>query len=137
MERKVDRHLKDKAMDRIDHALGRPVNPMGETYRDHFAIGEGALADEFRASPNWALTGKSGTMLFFSVTDAGREALRDHLRNIGDKHRVYIVSYDGYDMEQVATSASKARYAKYLDLSDVRSDLTFKQFQASARVRLA
>lgn len=28
----VNRYLKDKAMDHIDHALGRPVDPMDETY---------------------------------------------------------------------------------------------------------
>ena len=33
MTRSVNRYLEDKGMDRIDHALGRPVDPMRETYR--------------------------------------------------------------------------------------------------------
>lgn len=34
----VNRYLKDKAMDHIDHALGRPVDPLRESYRNHFYL---------------------------------------------------------------------------------------------------
>jgi hypothetical protein len=75
-------------------------------------------------------------MLCFSVTTEGRKALRQHLRDIGDRHRLYTVSWGGFDMAQIATSRSKARYAKYLNVSDTCPDLTFKDFAATARVRL-
>ncbi|WP_319533384.1 hypothetical protein [uncultured Cohaesibacter sp.] len=32
----VNRSLDDKAMDAIDHALGRPVDPMSESYRNYY-----------------------------------------------------------------------------------------------------
>lgn len=70
---RVNRYLKDKAMDHIDHALGRPVDPMGETYRNHFATGaDGKDAKQFAASSNWEKVGQRDDMAFFAVTDAGR-----------------------------------------------------------------
>ena len=134
---RVNRQLTCQHFDHIDHALGRPVDPMADSHRNHFATAEGALAAGFRASPHWHHDGAMGGMLCFSVTTEGRKALRQHLREIGDRHRLYTVSWGGFDMAQIATSRSKARYAKYLDVSDSAPDLTFKAFAASARVRLA
>ncbi|MCL8000024.1 hypothetical protein M8994_17445 [Brucella sp. 21LCYQ03] len=34
----VNRYLKVKALDLIDHGLGRPTFPLQETYRNYFAI---------------------------------------------------------------------------------------------------
>ena len=134
----VNRYLKDKAMDRIDHALGRPVNPLAETYRDHFCTDlRNPEADEMAASPCWHMGRKlDGGMVYFHVTRHGRETLSKHLKDIGDKNRLFIVSYGGFDMPQVAETHSKARYRKWLDVSDA-CDISFKEFQASARVRLA
>lgn len=133
----VNRYLKDKAMDRIDHALGRPVDPMAEGYRNYFATHEGQIADSFRASPNWQHDGARGSMLYFSVTSAGRRALHDHLREIGDLHRQFAVEWAGLELSVVATTRGKAKYLAYLGASDCDPDLTFKQFCAEARVRLA
>lgn len=36
---RVDRYLENQAMDHIDHALGRPLDPLGETYRNFYATG--------------------------------------------------------------------------------------------------
>ena len=133
----VNRYLKDKAMDRIDHALGRPIDPMAETYRDYFATAaEGAQAAQFRASPHWDQGVIRDDMAWFHVSDDGRAALREHLREIGDPHRLYTITWDGWDMSQVATSRSKARYAKWLSVSD-SYDISFKDFAATAKVRLA
>lgn len=134
---RVDRYLKDKAMDRIHHALGRPVDPMGETYRKYFAAdADGPVAAQMAASPHWRGGRVSDGLHWFYVTDAGRAALRDHLREIGDKHRLYAVTFDGITSTCVATSHAKARYSKWLDWSECR-DITFKDFCRSARVRLA
>ncbi|WP_323009502.1 hypothetical protein [Paracoccus sp. (in: a-proteobacteria)] len=132
----VNRYLKDKAMDRIDHALGRPLNPLAKTYRDHYAAGaDGDIARDMAASPHWKAGGSDGQMQWFFVTREGREALRDHLREIGDRHRLYVVVWDGMEMPCVATSPSKARYRKWLDVSDC-CNVSFKDFCRAARVRL-
>lgn len=140
MSKKVNRFLKDKAMDRIDHALGRPVDPMVEGYRNHFATDSGSeLAKEFDASPYWALHERvvPGGMAFYHVTDEGRAALRRHLKEIGDKHRLYEVTYQGQTETVVAISAAKAKYRLWLSVSDCFQELTFGRFCRAATVRVA
>jgi hypothetical protein len=133
---RVNRSLVDPAMDDIDHALGRPLDPMRESYRNYYAT-DGAQADEMSASPYW-IEGRAGTGLrCFAVSAEGRRALADHLRNIGDPHRAYTVTFDGHASTVIATSPSKARYTKYLDLSDCCPDLTFKDFSRRSSVRRA
>ncbi|WP_319517283.1 hypothetical protein [uncultured Martelella sp.] len=134
----VKRYLKDKHFDHIDHALGRPVDPMGETYRNYFAANaNGDIAREMAASPYWQKSCRDNDIDVFHVTRAGREALRDHLKAIGDQNRLYQITWLGMSTTVVSTSAGKARYAAYLDASGIDQDLTFKKFQAQARVRLA
>ena len=132
----VNRYLDDKAMDHIDHALGRPVDPMGETYRNYFAIdSDCALADQFRSSGHWHERGGVDTISYFTVTKEGRAALADHLKQIGDKNRLYRVWFNGEEMSPViATSHAKARYRKFLEFDDGQ---TFGEFCRSTRVRLA
>lgn len=134
----VNRYLKDKAMDHIDHALGRPVDPLGETYRNYFyVIGDTELRRAFAASPHWRGDGRGGEGEYFYVTDEGRAALAAHLKAIGDKHRRWIVSHSGYETVVVATTAAKARYSYWLDISDIDDSLTFGRFQRQSKVRLA
>lgn len=134
----VNRYLEDKPMDHIDHALGRPVDPRAETYRNYFyVIGDTDLRRAMASSPHWQSAGKTAEGEYFSVTDEGRAALADHLKAIGDKHRRWIVSYAGYQMEVVATTAAKARYSKWLDISDTDDSLTFGAFQRGSKVRAA
>jgi hypothetical protein len=132
----VNRYLRDKAMDHIDHALGRPLDPMAKTYRNYFAIdGDSDLAREFRTSDHWHEGGRDGTMSYFTVTHEGREALAAHLNQIGSKHRLYRVWLNGEEMTPIiATSHAKARYLKFLDFDDGQ---TFGEFCKSTRVRLA
>lgn len=140
MSRQVNRYLEDKAMDHIDHALGRPVDPMIETYRNHFAVdADSKTAKAFEASPFWRRNGKGapGGMAFYHVTDEGRQALAQHLKAIGDKHRIFNVTFDGHTQPVVAESASKARYSLWLDISDCFADLSFKKFCQSVTVRVA
>lgn len=136
----VNRYLKDKAMDRIDHALGRPVWPLRETYRNHFATdAAGVLAVHFACSPHWTLTGQQGEMAFFAVTEMGRNALSEHLETLdeGARHRAYIITFEGYESIIPAKSRSHARYAYWLRVSDSFSELTFGDFIRNSGVRVA
>jgi hypothetical protein len=140
MSKQVNRSLKDKAMDRIDHALGRPVDPTVESYRNYFATDAGSkTALEFEASPHWVRNGK-GTpegLAFYHVTDEGRKALSGHLKEIGDKHRLYDVTYRGQTQAVVAVSGAKTKYSLWLDISDCFCELTFGAFTRAASVRLS
>ena len=134
----VNRYLTNKAMDHIDHALGRPVDPLAHTYRNYFyVIGDTELRRSFASSPHWQSNGTVTNGEYFSVTDAGREALAAYLKSIGDKHRIFIVSWMGYDNEVVAETAAKARYRKWLDISDTDDTLSFRKFCRHCRVRSA
>ena len=130
----VNRYLVDKSMDHIDHALGRPVDPMGATYRNRFVAG-GADADELSMSPHWEEGRRCGEMRYFGVTQAGRQALANHLKAIGDKTRAFEVMFDGRTTRVPAITAAKARYALWLDISDCFSDLTFADFCRRTIVR--
>lgn len=132
----VNRWIADRSMDHIDHALGRPVDPMGATYRNRF-VADGADADELSASPHWEEGRRCGEMRYFEVTQAGRQALADHLKAIGDKTRAFDVTFDGCTIRVPATTAAKARYAFWLDISDCSPDLTFADFCRRVTVRRA
>lgn len=133
----VNRYLKNKAMDAIDHALGRPVDPMGETYRNYFA----ATGYGFQGNPHWVRGKVDGNMAFWHVTKAGRKALANHLRQIGDKHRLYEVTCRLRDNTEpwnvVGTSHGNAKYSSFLDVSDSWPDLTFGEFCRATTCRLA
>jgi len=131
----VNRYLKDKAVDRIDHALGRPVDPMGSTDREYYATDRPDL-DGLIGNPHWRLNTRQGCMQYFVVTNLGRAALRDYLRSVGERTRFYSVRFDDLDLSSVAaTSHGAARYQAYLNLDS--SDLTFGDFCRHSRVRLA
>lgn len=131
----VNRYLKDKAMDYIDHALGRPVDPLGDTYRNYFyVVGDTALRRQMTASPHWWSAGVTNDGEYFEVSDEGRNALAAHLKAIGDRNRKWIVRWGGHDMECVAPSRAKARYIKWLDIRDADCSVTFSRFQRESRV---
>lgn len=136
---RVNRYLRDKDFDHIDHALGRPVDPLGETYRNYFATNtDGAEATAFRASEFWHEDGTRGDMAFFSVAASGRRALAEYLAEIGDPHRAFTVTTTEGERDVVATSHGAARHLVFLDASDVDPDLTFSAFLARVKsTRLA
>ena len=125
----VNRYLDDKTMDHIDHALGRPMWPQRESYRNYFAIDvRSDLAAQFDASPNWELRNVTpDAMGFYSVTDEGRSTLDAYLDG-HDRHRAFLVTYSGVSVLTPAKSAAKARYSVFLDVRDVDPDLTFRDF---------
>ena len=133
----VNRCLKDKAFDRIDHALGRPAWPRRESYRNYFATHAGGdPACEFEASPNWERGGHIGGLTCYRVTDKGRKALADHLAALR-LDNVFVVTFDGYDQIVPAATPSKARYSHFLNVSDTCPDLSFTDFLCRSRVRRA
>lgn len=133
---RINRNLEDAAFDRIDHALGRPLDPGGQTYRNVF-LADGAEAAEMAASDWWRECAWPYGGRLFTVTEAGRAALAAHLLAIGDKHRLFTVTFEGQETEIAATSPRRARYEAWRRLSDVRPRLTFGAFAPMARVRRA
>lgn len=135
----VNRSLKDKALDHIDHALGRPTWPLRESYRNYFATPINSRCGlAFDLSPHWQ-RGKTiqGDMVYFHVTQAGREALAAHLASIG-ADRVYAVSFDGHDERPVtALTRAKARYQRFLEIRDFLPDISFVEFVQRCHVRIA
>ena len=134
---RVNRSLKDKAMDHIDHALGRPADPFQQTHRNYFATDTHSdEAHAFRRSEHWQEQGTQGQMVYFCVTDAGRAALKAYLKQIGDTHREFIVSYDDQDFApRAAKSRNAARYDAFLTLKDGGWLISFRDFCKRARVR--
>lgn len=124
----VNRYLNNNAMDRIDHALGRPLDPTMETYRDFYATGDADLAKEMTASPHWRAGVRGRELRYFHVTDEGRKALARYLREIGDPHRAFTVTFDGYTQTVIAASRDKARYSYFLTVAEVVPDLTFLDY---------
>ena len=134
----VNRYLRDEAMDHIDHALGRPIFPMRESYRNYFATDTRSdLAMEFAHSPHWERCGSRGDMDFFGVTDAGRRALAAHLQTLEKPWRVYAVTFEGETSIVPAHSRAGAKYKLFLQVSDCWPDLTFGQLCRGASVRVA
>lgn len=130
----VNRYLKDKALDLIDHALGRPTFPLKETYRNYFAIdADSDLANNFSKSLNWRKSGQRDDMAYFAVTDLGRHALEDHLKELPD-NKIFVVSYWEWSKIVTAKSRSAARYDVYRDVSDA-SDIAFVDFLKASSVR--
>jgi hypothetical protein len=81
----VNRSLADPNMDDIDHALGRPKNPLGKTYRNYYAANASSpTARRMASSPYWIKTGRNGdTLQVFTVSAAGKRALADYLSTRG------------------------------------------------------
>ncbi|RWO29631.1 MAG: hypothetical protein EOS10_22585 [Mesorhizobium sp.] len=134
----VNRYFVDKHIDHIDHALGRPVWPLRETYRNHFAIdANSAKAAEFDASPHWTKNGQSGDMAFYSVTQLGRQTLADHIASQPDPWQPFLVTFEGHTSIVPERTRGKAKYAYYLIVSDSWSELTFSAFCKRSTVRRA
>jgi len=133
----VNRCLSDKAFDRIDHAIGRPIFPLRDTFRNHFATPDGKLVAHFEASPYWKKTARSGDMAFYSVTAEGRQALASHLESIAMPWRAFHASFDGVSSIVPERTRAKARYAYWLMISDCCPDLTFGDFCRRVSVRNA
>lgn len=132
----VNRYFHDKAIDRIDHALGRPLFPLLETNRNHYAVGvTDLLVIEFSFSADWQRLGEQGTIAFFAVSDAGRRTLDRHLAGLAEPWLGFEISYEGHSWIEAAKSAAQAKYAAFLGLRDSDSELTFGQFCAAVRCR--
>jgi hypothetical protein len=123
-------------MDNIDHALGRPTDPMGETNRNFFGIETGGSdVDEFKADPYWVHTrdfmGTSG----FAVSDAGKTALTRYLKEHWVPPKCFAVTWQGITATVAAKSAGAARYSIWMDCE--WADYSFKDFLKESSVRVA
>jgi hypothetical protein len=123
----VNRYLSDKAMDRIDHALGRPAFPLAESYRNYFNTDPND--ERFVDNLHWRQFAPG----YFAVTRSGREALAAYLIAEGQQPKVYEIALD-YDGERFsrrvpAKSRSAAKYDYWLRVSDT-SDVSFRDFLA-------
>ena len=130
----INRWLCDKAMDRIDHALGRPLYPLRETYRNRYAT-SGPDVEMFEGSLHWEKIGRTGRMVFYGVTAAGRQALADHLATLDEQWRCFEITFDGLTSFIPAKTAGKAKYSLWLSISDCFADLTFGEFCRAATCR--
>ncbi|TIO14013.1 MAG: hypothetical protein E5X86_26545 [Mesorhizobium sp.] len=118
----VNRWFADKAIDYIDHALGRPIYPLRETYRNHFATDANGARDD---------------MAFYSVTQLGRQTLADHIASQPDPWQPFLVTFEGHTSIVPERTRAKAKYAYYLIVSDSWSELTFGTFCKRSTVRRA
>lgn len=135
----VNRYIKDNpALNDVDHALGRPFQPF-DTYRSHYATDCPEQVEEFRKSEWWTEglhNSKLGTMRFFHVTEKGRKALADELKNTEKYGRLYSITSKGHDGENLvmAKSPSQAKYKSYC-AADI-DWMTFVEYCSEIRVRL-
>lgn len=137
----VNRHLENTMMDHMDHALGRPVDPMNRTHftRNYFGTDCEEQGAEFLASGFWEKGRSIAGTTWYHVNDAGRAALASHLKEIGDEHRLFEVTrrpegIESYSESVAAKSHSAARYAFFCDLD---LDVPFVEFCKSTSVRLS
>ena len=133
----VNRTLEDKHFDAIDHALGRPLDPLADTYRDHYCLyADSPERSAFERSAHWTSGRNFCGEVLFKVTQAGRDALAAHLKSIADPWRLYAVTYDGFTAHVSGKTHSDAKYSHYLDVADALSDLSFGEYLKGARCRL-
>ena len=132
----VNRYIKDNPdLDDVDHALGRPFRPY-DTYRDHYATSCPNQKAKMRASEWWNEGGTRDEMTWFFVSDSGRDALADELKDHERYGRLYEISRPGEwsGVLVMAKSRSAARYAAYMQ-ADV--DYSFMEYCRGLTVRLA
>ncbi len=133
----VNRKLDDPAIDHMDHALGRPVWPRRESYRNYYATyTDSPDARHFEASPHWKRSGVAGRMAYYHVTESGREVLAAYLAQ-HDCRRAFVVTFAGHDRIMPARTRSGARYAYFQQISDCLPDLRFGEFLRQSSVRSA
>ncbi|MEL7281330.1 MAG: hypothetical protein AAGK79_13300 [Pseudomonadota bacterium] len=132
----VNRYIKDNpALDDVDHALGRPLNPF-DTYRNHYATDCPDKIAEFEASEWWDVGQNHAGMTFCQVSDVGRKALAQELSKAETYGRRYELTCDRWDGPAyiMAKSPSAAKYAAYIE-ADL--DWPFMEFCEGLRVRIA
>lgn len=76
----VNRTLPDPALDDVDHALGRPRDPLNPP-RNHYALDPSSPEAVRMAHSPWWRRGRSipGGLVYYHVTEAGRSALKEAL----------------------------------------------------------
>lgn len=83
--RRPYRHVADPHMHLIDHALGHPIDPLRETYRNRFVVPLNTdIARHMASSSHWehVTTVNHDQTACYRVTEAGRAALVEHLAEL-------------------------------------------------------
>lgn len=114
----------------MHHALGCPDGRWIKPYRNYYAIdAESSTARRFMRLGRWVkYRDVPGGLSYFSVTPEGIEEVFDWLDNRADRKglRPYVVSSrwvgDHIESTVLAKSPSGARYAYFLEISDVWPD---------------
>lgn len=133
----VNRQIKDNpSLDDVDHALGRPYFPLGDTYRNHYATCCPDQKAAMRASSWWDEGATRDEMTWFHVNDVGRAALNAELSDVETYGRLFEVSRGCVNgcAYVMAKSRSAAKYAAFVE-ADL--DWSFMEFCEGLRVRLA
>lgn len=131
-----NRYTKDNpALDKVDHALGRPFDPFNTT-RSHFATDCPIEILAMSVSDWWSEAREKFGMTYFNVSDVGREALAAELADKSKYGRLFSITSKSYDGEKLifAKSHSQAKYRAWID-ADI--DWSFMDYCKEIRVRLA
>ena len=120
MRKKCNVRIDDKHFQEMHHALGCPWPDeiMGETYRNYFACDlESETSGRMRESSHWSGGSTKFESTCFHVTDAGKSALREYMRQNISTPALYSITYKHHEGENIvsAKSRSAARYAAYLN----------------------
>lgn len=131
-----NRSLEDQRFDEIDHALGRPNNPCFETSRNFFGVEVGsAKAKELQADPYWQHTRDFAGTSGFIVSEAGKVALAEYLKDNWTPPKRYDVTWAGITQTVTADKPGQAKYQLWLDCEF--TDLPFGDFVKAATARVA
>ncbi|WP_395443618.1 hypothetical protein [Caulobacter sp. UC70_42] len=135
--------LTEADLDHMHHALGRPVGPHVVPYRNYFATStESPDAKRFEEIGLWVKgQGVPGGLTYYHVNDEGQRRVWSWLseRNRKDGLRAYAVSGGGLIATKtvMAKSRSAAKYAVWLEFSDVVDFGYGEWLSRGPRVRLA
>jgi hypothetical protein len=114
-------------MDELDHALGRPDDPVLDTTRNFFGVGEDdACVDDMKNNPHWKLSRVFMGTAGFVVSTEGKVALHEYLHKNWTPPKRYDVTWMDSTQTIVAKTAGAAKYSLWLDCDF--TDLPFGEF---------
>lgn len=126
----------DEDFDDMHHALGRPDGPWVEPSRNYYVCGVSSpQAERFAILGHyWLLSGliNRDTDAVFRVTPEGQRQVMAWLalRRLSKGERPFLVMCPGWTTKTiVAKSRSAAKYARYLEISDLW-DGSYRDFLA-------
>jgi len=130
-----NRSLDDPVMNELDHALGRPTDVDIHT-RNFFGVSIGGDQEtEMLANPYWKLSRRFMGTAGFSVSNAGKEALRAYLAEHWTPPKKWSVTWNGFTETVEGSTRSKAKYNKWLEMDTF--DILFGDFLRECSIKSA